>query len=29
MEKRKRLTGCKMKNRCTKQNEKEYGMQKN
>ena len=29
MEKRKRLRGGKMKNRCTKENEKEYEMQKN
>ena len=28
MEKRKRLRGSKMKNRCTKENEKEYGMPK-
>ena len=27
-QKRKRLRGGKMKNRCTKENEKEYGMQK-
>ena len=29
MEKRKRLRGGKMKNRCMKENEKEYGMPKN